>query len=242
MRYAPEEPADPSGGDDEWRKRWPRVVVERDSNAARGLLERYYATRKDGTPKYTGSRFEALARLNPDPNKLDPADLVAVSALSVKIPGRAAIRLLDESNAVRISRLLEDIPADLDLVDIPSEALTGKSSASQLWALFRAAKDGIGRTKTSKLLAAKRPRLLPIWDSFVEEATGLDTSDYWRKFQTALRADDRAIWHWLTTLKREVSVLPAEVTPLRVLDILLWKSVEESKSKKDCGPELAVRR
>lgn len=242
MRFKPEPAADLSGEYTEWRSRWPRVVTKRDTATAQGLLERYFAIREDGTPCYTGSQFEALARLNPDPNELGPADLVAVSTLSVQIPGRAAIRLLDLSHAAHIHRLLSDIPTDVDIVDIEPEALTGDSAASQLWKLLRAGRDGIGRTKTSKLLAAKRPRLLPIWDSFVEEATGLDTSDCWRKFQTVLRADDKAIWHWLTTLKREVSVLPAEVTPLRVLDILLWKSVEETKSKKVCRPEPGVTR
>jgi hypothetical protein len=40
----------------------------------------------------------------------------------------------------------------------------------------------LGPTTTSKLLTAKRPRLLPIWDSFVEQATGMGTIDYWSKF------------------------------------------------------------
>jgi len=52
-----------------------------------------------------------------------------------------------------------------------------------------------------------------------------------------LRADDAAIWRWLTELKNEVPIIPAEITPLRVLDILLWKSVEESHSNGDVEPE-----
>ena len=228
---------DMSGDYVEWRTRWPRVVVDRDTEAARGLLERYFAVRKDGTPCYTGSRFETLARLNPDPNRLGPADLIAVSALSVDIPALAAIRLLEESNSAQISHFLRKIPADVDIVDADPAELTGDSAAGQLWGFLRAGKDGIGRTRVSKLLAAKRPRLLPIWDSFVESATGLDTSDNWRKFQTVLRADDAAIWRWLTELKNEVPIIPAEITPLRVLDILLWKSVEESHSNGDVEPE-----
>jgi hypothetical protein len=211
----------------EWRTRWPSVVVERDTETAQGLLERYYAVRKDGTPGYTGSRFEAIASLNSDPNTLGPADLVAVSALSVNIPSRAAIRLLDESNASRISGLLRMIPSDVHIVDIKPEDLAGNCAANQLWTELRSGRDGIGRTRASKLLASKRPRLIPIWDSFVESATGLDTTDYWRKFQIVLRADDAAIWRWLKQLKHDVAAIPAEVTPLRVLDVLLWKSIEE---------------
>jgi hypothetical protein len=125
----------------------------------------------------------------------------------------------------------------VDIVDIKPEALTSNSAASQLWKFLRAGKDGIGRTRASKLLAAKRPRLLPIWDSFVESATGLDTSDNWRKFQAVLCADDSAIWRWLTQLRKGVLFIPADVAPLRVLDILLWKSVEESQSNGDVEPE-----
>jgi hypothetical protein len=221
----------------EWRTRWPSVVVERDTETAQGLLERYSAVRKDGSPRYTGSQFEAIAHLNPYPNRLGPADLIAVSALSVEIPALAAIRLLDDSNSAQISHFLRKIPADVDIVDVEPEALTGDSAAGQLWRFLRAGKDGIGRTRASKLLAAKRPRLLPIWDSFVEKATGLDTSDNWRKFQSVLCADDEAIWRWLTELKREFPFIPVEVAPLRVLDILLWKSTEESQSNENVAPD-----
>ena len=62
-----QEMTDLSGDYSEWRLRWPRVVVERDTEAAQGLLKRYYAVRKNGAPQYTGSRLEAIAALNPDP-------------------------------------------------------------------------------------------------------------------------------------------------------------------------------
>jgi len=41
-------------------------------------------------------------------------------------------------------------------------------------------------------MAVKRPHLIPIWDSFVEQATGLETLDYWRRFQRVLTVDDKA--------------------------------------------------
>lgn len=111
-------------------------------------------------------------------------------------------------------------------MDADSDALTGGSPAGQLWEQLRFGRDGVGPTITSKLLAAKKPQLFPIWDSFVGQATGLDTKDYWRKFQSVLTADDSRIWNWLIELKAEVSVIPDAVSPLRVLDVVLWMLVD----------------
>lgn len=202
------------------------MIVNCDADAALPLLTRYYAVRPDRSPRYTGARFETIAALNDDPNTLGPADFVAVSLLSVNVPKEAAIRLLADEAAEQITSLLRDIPADVAIVDADSDALTADSPAGELWEKLRFGRDGVGRTTTSKLLAAKRPQLLPIWDSFVEQATGLDTKDYWRKFQSVLVAHDRRIWNWLIELKAEVPNIPDTVSPLRVLDVVLWMLVD----------------
>ncbi len=77
----------------------------------------------------------------------------------------------------RDSGLLRLIPADTDIIDIDSGALATGSAVSRFWDVLRRGGDGLGRTKTSKLIAAKRPRPIPIWDSFVQQVTGLDTED-----------------------------------------------------------------
>lgn len=110
---------------------------------------------------------------------------------------------------------------DVDIITIDRNDLVPGGPASLLWQLLRRGNDGMGRTRTSKLIAAKRPRLIPIWDSFVEQATGLDTSDYWRQFQAVLAADDCAIWTWLTQIRSAVPNVPAAVSNLRILDVLL---------------------
>lgn len=212
----------------EWQQRWPEFIVRVDTPTAVTYLETYYSLRANGQPRYSGSRFESVAAMNPDPNTIGLADFVAVSMLSVNVPGEAALRLLgpDSSN---INRLLSQIPVDLDIVDADPSSLGGESPAAQLWSVLRQGRDGVGRTTTSKLLAAKRPRLLPIWDSFVEIATGLDTSDNWRKFQYVLVEDDRRLWKWLQSLRSEVKTLPPTVSELRILDVLLWMSVKSEQ-------------
>jgi hypothetical protein len=101
--------------------------------------------------------------------------------------------------------------------------------------VLRQGGDGIGRTRTSKLIAAKRPRLIPIWDSFVEQATGLATLGYWWRFKQVLIADDRAIWNWLGELRPQATNVPRGVSELRMLDVLLWMTVEGSGGTQTAG-------
>ena len=212
----------------QWRHRWPEVVVQRRTDEAVELLTRYYAVTADGRQAYSGSQFEAMAALNSDPNSIGPADFTAASMLSVNIPAQAAIRLLSR-DANEITALLHQIPVDVDIITIDPNDLVPGGPASLLWQLLRRGNDGMGRTRTSKLIAAKRPRLIPIWDSFVEQATRLDTSDYWRQFQAVLAADDRAIWTWLTQIRSAVLNVPAAVSNLRILDVLLWMTVDQQR-------------
>jgi uncharacterized protein DUF6308 len=101
----------------EWRRRWPAVIVDCDTDGALPLLRSYYGVRRNGTPRYTGAHFEKVAALNDDPNSLGPADFVAVSLLSVNVPKEAVIRLLADESAAEITRHLRAIPADVTIVD-----------------------------------------------------------------------------------------------------------------------------
>ncbi|MDR3658450.1 MAG: DUF6308 family protein [Mycobacterium sp.] len=210
---------------EEWRQRWPALIVERCTEEAVPLLQSYYSTSDSGLPAYSGSQFEAMAALNSDPYSIGPADFTAVSMLSVDVPAQSAIRLLGR-DADAITELLKQIPIDRDIIDVDSDDLTTESASSKLWQVLRRGRDGLGPTTTSKLIAAKRPRLIPIWDSFVEEATGLDTSDNWCQFQQVLTADGHAIWNWLTEVRDASPAVPATISNLRVLDVLLWMTVK----------------
>jgi hypothetical protein len=218
----------PASSSAEWRQRWPALIVEQRTDDATGLLQRYYATTSTGAPAYSGSQFEAIAALSADPYSIGPADFIAAAMLSVDIPAQAAIRLLGR-DADEIRDMLKQIPVDRDIIDVDSHELISGSAASKLWRVLRRGNDGMGRTRTSKLIAAKRPRLIPIWDSFVEKATGLDTSDYWRQFQSVLTADDHTVWKWLTDLRDLAPNVPNGVSNLRVLDVLLWMTVDQQR-------------
>lgn len=210
---------------EEWRDRWPALVVQRRTENAKSLLQAYYATTASGLPAYSGSQFETVAALNADPYSIGPADFTAVSMLSVDVPAQAAIRLLGR-DADEIVQVLRRIPTNRDILKVDPYELSTGSAASELWRVLRRGRDGLGRTTTSKLIAAKRPSLIPIWDTFVEKATGLDTSDYWRQFQQVLAADDHAIWNWLTKVRDASPAVPTTIPNLRVLDVLLWMTIK----------------
>ncbi|OBJ98366.1 DUF6308 family protein [Mycobacterium sp. 1245852.3] len=208
----------------EWRQSWPELIVRTQTDHAVDFLQRYYAVDGD-TPRFTGSRFESMAALNDDPNTLGPEDFLAVSMLSVSVPATAAIRLLGP-DATRVSELLSQIPVDVDIVDADSQIFCAESPLGRLWDLLRQSRDGLGPTTTSKLLAAKRPRLVPIWDSFVEQATGLGPLGSWWRFQYVLNDDQRCVWDWLGGVRQLATNVPDSVSELRILDVLLWMSVE----------------
>lgn len=212
----------------EWRDRWPEVIVQRRTAEAARLLQHYYASTAAGRPAYSGSQFEAVAALNADPYSIGTADFTAASMLSVAIPAQAAIRILGP-DAGEIADLLRQIPTEIDITDVNPDQLVAGGPASKLWLVLRRGTDGMGRTRTSKLIAAKRPRLIPIWDSYVERAVGLNTTDYWRQFQAVLMADDYAIWSWLSEIRAIVPRLPAEVANLRILDVLLWMTIDQQR-------------
>lgn len=214
----------------EWRQSWPELIVRTQTDAAVELLQRYYAVAGE-MPRYTGSRFESIAGLSDDPNALGPADFLAVSMLSVHVPAAAAIRLLGP-DAARVTELLKQIPVDVDIVDADPQIFSGGSPVGRLWDLLRKSRDGLGPTTASKLLAAKRLRLVPIWDSFVEQATGLGALGSWWRFQYVLNDDQRYVWKWLGELRPLASNVPESVSELRLLDVLLWMSVEGQTNPK----------
>lgn len=146
----------------------PPVLDDERTDDAAGLLRRYFETDVQGHPRFTGAMFERFGGGGDAPECADrftTADIVAVSMLSVDVPA-ATLRILD-SEQHRLNELLATMPTDLDLADASDEQL---QAGDHLWTLVREA--GVGPVTTSKLLARKRPRLLPVIDSVVKAQLG----------------------------------------------------------------------
>jgi len=168
--------------------------------------------------EYSGAHFERFT--SNDLFSIDSQDLVAVKMLGVEVPASAAIRILGPDRTA-ISHLLRMIPPDAAISDPVADSLLAKEGpAWGLWDLLRSL-HGLGRTITSKLLAAKRPALVPIYDTHVARALGLDAVndwDLWRGFM-----QDPAAKEVVALLRRNLSGRGINgLTDLRLLDIVIW--------------------
>lgn len=188
-------------------------------------LRAYFA---EGPPNtgYPGRWFEQVgspADQERDRNRLTADDIVALSALSIRLPIAVSARLLGE-DADEISELLTEIPADADLWSVARSELSPRSAAYRLFNKFRAmawngGEHGTAGVTASKLLARKRPRLIPIYDHQVSQLVDLGKgASWWISLQEALTSEVRA--HLEDA--HEAAELGPLITPLRTLDVILW--------------------
>ncbi len=170
---------------------------------------------------FTGGQFDRFAGggdRQGNANTFTAEDIVAVSMLSVRIPGRAALRLLD--GADELDSLLSAIPTKVDLWDVREEEVGPGSAANQLWELLESI-DGIGWVTAGKLMARKRPRVIPVYDRVVRDALERRGSDqFWQPLRSAL-ADNKAIVDRLGEL-RATAGLDSETSLIRTLDVAIW--------------------
>lgn len=202
-----------------------------DPEVGKHLALEYFAEHPEfpGTGAFVGSHFDAFVREPTPVNEVTASDLLAVQMLAVKVPSRAVLGIL-ETYASRISELLAVIDPKLRLEDVPEDefdSVLGKESPAQaLWDLLRRtdpgeARWGVGETIASKIMARKRPHLIPIDDRVVTRVIGRGRKNSWRMWWSELRADS-----YLTERAEEVKehVNRTDLSTLRALDIVLWMS------------------
>ncbi|MFD4232628.1 DUF6308 family protein [Streptomyces sp. NPDC058545] len=201
-------------------------------------LRRYFGMdRPPGTAAFTGARFEALGGGGDHPAVADAVtaeDLIAVQTLSVTVPTAAALDLLEGHAGTQLSTLLRAIPRDMDMADATEADLAPGSPAHKAWHLLRD-QPGIGWVTAGKLLARKRPRLLPVYDRVVRCAVGQPRS-FWHALHSALRADDYALQRELLIL-RQAAGLPETISVLRVCDVVVWMRHHTDHQEVGCAWE-----
>lgn len=181
-------------------------------------------------PFYTGSCFESLESYNNPEDRITSSDLYAVATLNTPIKRKAAMGILitdaDEINGY-LSRITTKHLGALT-ADEFEEHLGAESAAGKLWdALRRRTKPteekwNVGPTRASKIMARKRPHLIPINDRVIRRVIDKKRGeDDWRLWWEALSVDDE--------LERRAEALRSdigrpELSTLRVLDIVLWMS------------------
>lgn len=85
---------------------------------------------------------------------------------------------------------------------------------------------GMGPTKTSKLMAAKRPHLIPIQDKQVRQAIGVEGDGYWETWARTMSEPGAVEEVGRLAVDAQVS---GGVSLLRVLDIVIWTSAHGYK-------------
>lgn len=208
--------------------RLPSLLAEGNDERAREVLACYYGLGEHARHMpFTGARFDtwdSTGTRRDDADRFTADDLVAVTFLSVEVPPRAAVELLD-TRASEFADLLHAVGPDRDLADETERWTEGWPG----WTLWRAlvGLPGVGPTLASKLYARKRPRLRPIYDSVVARVIGSD--NVWEPLRAHLQQDQGL--HGRLVALRDEAELPADVSALRVFDVLTWM---EGKDNTDC--------
>ncbi|WP_457966002.1 DUF6308 family protein [Arthrobacter sp. D1-29] len=191
---------------------------------ARMYLERYYGLGEWEDKEFTGAHFDTFG--SNEPNAMTADDLLAVACLSKHVPARAALGILGD-HSIKIATLLAYIPPNLSIEDIPFDEhdhyFGDGTPLLRLWRLLRRderTRWGIGATTASKLMARKRPGLIPIYDSVVAGVTGFNNSDgTWRAWHHAIATDGDLIRR-LESLRSTTGL--HGISLLRILDVVLW--------------------
>lgn len=183
------------------------------------------------------------------------ADIIAVSCLETPISAQESVQLLtpDASwsrqplgagergqaytcatrpiSPAQVTELLQTIPAKLNLHDDDEvEVRKALEQADRLWDVLRrngTSGKNLGPTKVSKLMARKRPDLLPIIDSFIRAQIGGNSIDFYQNMRKVLRHENCALVAYLHKVQREVSAA-RHLSTLRVFDIIVWREQEKN--------------
>jgi hypothetical protein len=213
----------------------PVILDEQNVDAAAKLLHRYYLeTDKQGLLS-TGSYFDDWAGRGDKESRdtLTDSDAVAVSMLSVTVPPKAWIGLQERSTAERVTDLLRQIPTQVPLSSLTRDQaaalLIGKGPAALLWEELRRTADtrwGIGATTASKIMARKRPELIPIWDIIIGKVIGKvigkrSSRGQWMAWH-ALLTDGSGLPERLTEIHK-LSGVERPLSELRIMDVILWR-------------------
>lgn len=224
----------------------PAILDANHIDDAADLLHRYYRQKLTSGHVRTGARFDTWAGGGDAPevaNRITADDVLALALLGEEITGPGVVGLL-ETGSAQIGELLERIPMDLAMEDVTAveyfHVLGKESPAWLLWDLLRGYKGGqwkAGSGKASKLLARKRPKLIPIWDATVARSAGLGTSlTQWEEWYALLTADGRDLARRLAVIQDRAD-LPAPVSTLRAMDVILWMDGRRRGYKRLAGED-----
>ena len=160
------------------------------------------------------------------PASFDESDLRLANRGGARISAAEIAAILERRG--EIERALRKIPLDASLADM--ESLIPWSPLTQLFDAFADIR-GIGLSKTTKALHRKRPALIPMLDSVVQEYLtrddpGTRSSESYGERATALvrsyKRDLDRNHSVLREIQRELARRTYRLTEVRILDLLIW--------------------
>jgi Family of unknown function (DUF6308)/EVE domain len=198
-------------------------------------LRKYFGTVAIAEPpSFTGSRFNTLAGGGARPDirhRVTADDLIAVQCLGVTVPASVALDLLDGHLGATIGAHLRHIPCGIALgEDGAHDHLESGSPADLAWHLLKQ-QHGVDWVIAGKILARKRPRLIPVYDRVVRCAMRYPGSA-WLWLDDLFRRNDEITDR--LNLLHHAARLPELVPLLRVLDAVIWMRHREHHQDKNC--------
>jgi hypothetical protein len=135
-------------------------------------------------------------------------------------------------DAQRVTTALTRIPNGVDLADVSAEeAPEILRNTNLLWREARRAH--FGQTMVSKLLARKRPRLLPIIDSLVVDQLRYNRNNvnFYESMWRVMSDRELALPARLTAIRSEATAIAGDerierLSDLRVFDIVVWMAAK----------------
>lgn len=190
-------------------------------DAAIALVNGYYAE-NDGRVSYSGARFDVLDGGGDREEVRDHfthADLLSTGLLSTPLERHSVLTMLGEHLPhlhARAQRLLEQLPTRTDLKNADDSTLAVADELRQTLLEM----PGIGPVIASKLMARKRPRLIPIIDSVVTETLHHPgDNQFWARLREYLRTDDL---HERLLKIGDESAAPDGTSAIRIFDVIVW--------------------
>jgi uncharacterized protein DUF6308 len=186
---------------------------------------------------FAGGQFERFAGGGDRPetaNQFTCDDVVAVSFLGENLPGLAAIQLLEDEYG-EIGDLLSQIPVGVDLWEVPQEAIGPDSPAGQLERLLGDL-PGISPFGPGKLLARKRPRLIPAYEKAVRNSLERSDEDGWWLPLHDVLASRPPLVRAIADL-REQTELGEDISFLRIIYVVIWM---RANGRPDFAPDASA--
>jgi hypothetical protein len=195
---------------------WKWLTAPENQARIQHHLTRYF------TADYAGRHFEWFSSRGRGAH-FSPWHVLAIESLSARLPSQTVRWLLepDEERDGLLDRLQSIATAGTSLWECDLTLLREGGELSDLYDMLKT-KEGFGHVTTSKLMAAKFPRLVPIRDSMVEALLGMEEqTNWWEPIRKLfVEADGSLVSH--LNEKFEIPDEIGGVTTLRRLDVILW--------------------